>query len=100
MYLSRKSRKLDPSQESFIYNLSKKNIGVAMAHRIMSYIQVRYSTMGGFVIDYKNFQRNLIFFVGNRDAHCVINKIEERMVNVPNFTFKYRDIDGVLDARF
>lgn len=44
MYFSRTSWKLDPSQESFVYNLSKNNIGAAMAHRILISIQGGYST--------------------------------------------------------
>ncbi|CAI9271373.1 unnamed protein product [Lactuca saligna] len=40
MHLSRSKRKLDYSQEIFIHNLSKQNIGPVKAHRLYSALQI------------------------------------------------------------
>lgn len=67
-YLSCTSKKIDTTQQSFIYNMSKKNIWATMAYRLMSSLQGGYSNKGVSVVDYKNCQRNLNCFIGGRDS--------------------------------
>ena len=66
MHLSRSKRKLDYSQEIFIHNLSKQNIGPVKAHRLYSALQVGPSVRGGLVTDFKNARRNLNCYIGGR----------------------------------
>ena len=59
MYLSRASRELDFSQKSYVYNMTKQNVGGGKAYRLMTGIQGGCSSRGGLAIDYKNYMRNL-----------------------------------------
>nr|KAJ0187130.1 hypothetical protein LSAT_V11C900472830 [Lactuca sativa] len=81
MHLSRSKRKLDYSQEIFIHNLSKQNIGPVKAHRLYSALQVGPSVRGGLVTDFKNARRNLNCYIGGRDAKFLVDKMNDRKKN-------------------
>ena len=100
MYLSRTSRQLDSSQQSFIVNMSTQNIGPVKAYRLYRAIQGRYSERGGLAIDFKNCSRNLNCFVGGSDAQMLMNNMTNRKEHVPNFSFVIKDDNGRLDAIF
>nr|KAJ0184771.1 hypothetical protein LSAT_V11C900462500 [Lactuca sativa] len=68
MFLSRTKRKFDYSQEMFIHNLSKQNIGASRAHRLYTGLQGGSDIRGGLVSDFKNSTRNLNSYIGSRDA--------------------------------
>ncbi|XP_052621944.1 protein FAR1-RELATED SEQUENCE 5-like [Lactuca sativa] len=90
MHLSRSKRKVDYSQEIFIHNLSKQNIGPVKAHRLYSALQVGPSVRGGLVTDFKNARRNLNCYIGGRDAKFLVDEMNDRKKNVPSFTFEYK----------
>ncbi|KAL7607238.1 hypothetical protein Lser_V15G16856 [Lactuca serriola] len=100
MYLSRSKRKLDYSQEIFIHNLSKQNIGPVKAHRLYSALQVGPSVRGGLVSDFKNARKNLNCYIGGRDAKFLVDKMNDRTKNVPSFTFEYKVLNKRLNALF
>ncbi|XP_023749359.2 protein FAR1-RELATED SEQUENCE 5-like [Lactuca sativa] len=100
MHLSRSKRKLDYSQEIFIHNLSKQNIGPIKAHRLYSALQVGPSVRGGLVSDFKNVRRNLNCYIGGRDAEFLVDKMNDRKKNVPSFTFEYKVLNKRLNALF
>nr|KAJ0215459.1 hypothetical protein LSAT_V11C300104050 [Lactuca sativa] len=100
MYLSCSKRKLDYSQEIFIHNLLKQNIGPVKAHRLYSALQVGPSVRGVLVSDFKNARRNLNCYIGGRDAKFLVDKINDRTKNVPSFTFEYKVLNKRLNALF
>ena len=100
MHLSRSKRKLDYSQEIFIHNLSKQNIGPVKAHRLYSALQVGPSVRGGLVTDFKNARRNLNCYIGGRDAKFLVDKMNDRKKNVPSFTFEYKVSNKRLNSLF
>ena len=100
MYLSRTKRKLDYSQEIFIHNLSKQNIGLVKAHRLYSALQFGPSVRGGLVSDFKNARRNLNCYIGGRDAKFLVKKMNDRTKHVPSFTFEYKVLNKRLNALF
>ncbi|CAI9299012.1 unnamed protein product [Lactuca saligna] len=104
MYLSRSKRKLDYSQEIFIHNLSKQNIGPIKAHRLYSALHVGPSEkkFPSFTFEYKVLNKlNALFWadetakynynsfgdVVSLDATFSMNKYD--MVFVP-----FTDIDN------
>ncbi|XP_023763346.1 protein FAR1-RELATED SEQUENCE 5-like [Lactuca sativa] len=100
MYLSRSKRKLDYSQEIFIHNLSKQNIGFVKTHRLYSVLQVGPSVRGGLVSNFKNARRNLNCYIGGRDAKFLVDNMNDRTKNVPSFTFEYKVMNKILNALF
>nr|KAJ0209413.1 hypothetical protein LSAT_V11C400201630 [Lactuca sativa] len=100
MHLSRSKRKLDYSQEIFIHNLSKQNIGPVKAHRLYSALQVGPSVQGGLVTDFKNARRILNCYIGGRDAKFLVDKMNDRKKNVPSFTFEYKVLNKRLHSLF
>ncbi|XP_023745084.1 protein FAR1-RELATED SEQUENCE 3-like [Lactuca sativa] len=98
MHLSRSKRKLDYSQEIFIHNLSKQNIGPVKAHRLYGALQVGPSVRGGLVSDFKNARRNLNCYIGGRDAKFFVDKMNDRKKNVPSFTFEYKVLNKRLNT--
>nr|KAJ0207255.1 hypothetical protein LSAT_V11C500254150 [Lactuca sativa] len=100
MYLSRSKRKLDYSQEIFIHNLSKQNIGLVKAHRLYSALQFGPSVRGGLVSDFKNARRNLNCYIGGRDAKFLVKKMNDRTKHVLSFTFEYKVLNKRLNALF
>nr|KAJ0201697.1 hypothetical protein LSAT_V11C600331200 [Lactuca sativa] len=100
MHLSRSKGKLDYSQEIFIHNLSKQNIGPVKAHRLYSALQVAPSVRGGLVTDFKNARRNLNCYIGGRDAKFLVDKMNDRKKNVPSFTFEYKVSNKRLNSLF
>nr|KAJ0196892.1 hypothetical protein LSAT_V11C700364710 [Lactuca sativa] len=95
MHLSRSKRKLDYSQEFFIHNLSKQNIGP-----VKPTLTVGPSVRGGLVSDFKNARRNLNCYIGGRDAKFLVDKMNDRKKNVPSFTFEYKVWNKRLNALF
>nr|KAJ0207731.1 hypothetical protein LSAT_V11C500268080 [Lactuca sativa] len=87
MFLSRTKRKLDYSQEMFIHNLSKQNIGGS-------------DIRGGLVSDFKNSTRNLNSYIGARDAKFLVLKMLERKKNIPSFSFDFRVVEKKLNSIF
>nr|KAJ0188328.1 hypothetical protein LSAT_V11C900481740 [Lactuca sativa] len=100
MYLSHIKRKLNYSQEIFIHNFSKQNIGPVIAHRLYSAIQGDPSVQGGLVSDFKNARRNLNCYICGRDEKFLIDKMNDRKKNVPTFTFDYKVLKKRLNALF
>jgi len=70
-------------------------------------IQTEAALNGGFeyvngkVVDFKNFKRKMGGMIGFKDAQLIVNKVEFRKDNYPNFSF-YRTLDEnkVLNALF
>ncbi|XP_023734998.1 protein FAR-RED ELONGATED HYPOCOTYL 3-like [Lactuca sativa] len=100
MFLSRTKRKLDYSQEIFIQNLSKQNIGASGAHRLYTGLQGGSNIRGGFVSDFKNSTRNLNSYIGFRDAKFIVGKMLERKNNIPSFSFEFKVVEKKLNAIF
>nr|KAJ0213731.1 hypothetical protein LSAT_V11C400218510 [Lactuca sativa] len=99
MFLSRTKRKLNYSQEMFIHNLSKQNIGASRAHRLYTGLQGGSDIRGGLVSDFKNSTRNLNSYIGSRDAKFLVVKMLERK-KIPNFSFEFKVVQKKLNAIF
>nr|GEV83936.1 hypothetical protein [Tanacetum cinerariifolium] len=50
--------------------------------------------------DFKNHQREVNVFIGESDAQMLINKMENKKMYVPNFTFQYKVENSELVAMF
>nr|KAJ0211094.1 hypothetical protein LSAT_V11C400226650 [Lactuca sativa] len=100
MHLSRAKSKIDLSQQTYIYNMSKNNVGAKKAYRLMCGLQGGCSVRGGLAIDYKNCARNLNCFICGSDAQLIVNIMEERVKYAPNFSFEFRVEEKKLFSMF
>nr|KAJ0212061.1 hypothetical protein LSAT_V11C400197610 [Lactuca sativa] len=100
MFLSHTKRKLDYSQEMFIHNLSKQNIGASRAHRLYSILQGGSDIRGGLVSDFKNSTRNLNAYIGARDAKFLVLKMLEKKTISQVFFFDFRVVEKKLNSIF
>ncbi|GKD43157.1 hypothetical protein Tco_1267802 [Tanacetum coccineum] len=60
----------------------------------------QYEYVHGTTNDFKNHQRDVNVFIGESDAQMLINKMENRKMYVPNFTFQYKVENSELVAMF
>ncbi|CAI9299003.1 unnamed protein product [Lactuca saligna] len=100
MFMSRTKRKLDYSQEMFIHNFSKKNIGASRAYRLYTGLQGGSDVRGGLVSNFKNSMRNLKSYIGSRDAKFLVVKMLERKQISPTFSFEFKVVQKKLNAFF
>lgn len=100
VYLSKNKRKLDYTDEKFIYDLSKCNIGATKAHSIMSTLKGGHDQVRGTKVDYKNYARDLNLCIGENDATMTVNRMNNRKENVHNFSFEYICSDSELAGLF
>jgi hypothetical protein len=91
--LTRKKRKLTFSDQEFIARCRLANIGPSRAHRLQVALKGGHHMVRGTKTDYKNFQRDINTFIGSRDAQMFVETLNQRSLNLVNYTFKYYAID-------
>nr|XP_043618681.1 protein FAR1-RELATED SEQUENCE 5-like [Erigeron canadensis] len=89
-HLSKPCRKLLFEDQVFIQNVSTNNIGATKAYRLRAAMNGGYQNVRGTVDDYKNTKAAINLFVGNRDAQMLVNKLRNRSVCLPEFSFDYK----------
>ncbi|GKB53823.1 FAR1-related sequence 5-like protein [Tanacetum coccineum] len=75
-------------------------IGATRAHNLLSSMKGGYEYVHGTTDDFKNHQRDVNVFIGESDAQMLINKMENRKMYVPNFTFQYKVENSEFVAMF
>lgn len=93
-----KKMKLDFEDMSFYHDLSNRsNIGPMVAHRLKCDISGDYDIVGPHNVDFKNFRRDINRYIGESDAHIVIERLLRKKEDRPNFTCEYKcDEEGLL----
>ncbi|GJY99845.1 FAR1-related sequence 5-like protein [Tanacetum coccineum] len=78
------------AEKIFVVKAATNKIGATHAHNLLSSMKGGYEYVHGTTDDFKNYQRDVNVFIGESDAQMLINKMENRMMYVPNFTFQYK----------
>ncbi|KAL7608051.1 hypothetical protein Lser_V15G13993 [Lactuca serriola] len=100
---SKRARRLSYKDKEFIVRSlrsSTSNIGATKAHKLQASLQGDYENVGPEAIDYKNFRRKMGNIIGDKDAQLVVDKMNMRKDELPNYTFEYKCVDSVLNAVF
>ncbi|XP_035832717.1 protein FAR1-RELATED SEQUENCE 5-like [Helianthus annuus] len=97
---TRKRRKLSYEDQRFIHKLSLNKIGPNVAHKIQASFKGGHHNVQGTVVEFKNFTRDLLSFIGKKDAQMVVDTLKARMINLPNFFFECVVVDGELRSLF
>ncbi|GKA26307.1 regulation of nuclear pre-mRNA domain-containing protein 1B [Tanacetum coccineum] len=77
-------------EKMFVVKAATNKIGATRAHNLLSSMKGGYDYVHGTTDDFKNHQRDANGFIGESDAQMLINKMKNRKMYVPNFTFQYR----------
>nr|KAJ0191039.1 hypothetical protein LSAT_V11C800426030 [Lactuca sativa] len=97
---SKRSRRLSYKDKEFIVRSLTSNIGATKAHKLQVSLQGGYENFGPEAIDYKIFRRKMGNIIGDKDAQLVVDKMNMRKDELPNYTFEYKCVDSVLNAMF
>ncbi|GJT34843.1 FAR1-related sequence 5-like protein [Tanacetum coccineum] len=99
-HFTKKQRKMNQSEKMFVVKAATNKIGVTHAHNLLCSMKGGYEYVHGTTGDFKNHQRDANVFIGESDTQMLINKMENRKMYVPNFTFQYRVEKSELVAMF
>ncbi|GJV31886.1 FAR1-related sequence 5-like protein [Tanacetum coccineum] len=84
----------------FVVKAATNKIGATRAHNLYCSMKGGYEYVHGKSAVFMNHQRDVNQFIGESDAQMLINKMENRKIYVPNFTFQYKVDNSELVAKF
>ncbi|KAJ9556431.1 hypothetical protein OSB04_011045 [Centaurea solstitialis] len=90
MSLSRARRGLIYEDYRNVYHASCTKIGIAKSHRMKNALKGGNGISGGTVRDFQNVKRDMVTFIGNKDAQMLINTMVSRQKVCPEFFFEFR----------
>ncbi|XP_022007329.1 protein FAR1-RELATED SEQUENCE 5-like [Helianthus annuus] len=100
MKFTKKRRKLDFFDQQFIHKLSLNKIGATVAHRLQCSLKGGHQNVRGTKTDYKNAARDKRLFIGERDAQMIVDTMNARKSNLPNFFFEFTVVGNELRSMF
>ncbi|XP_052627215.1 protein FAR1-RELATED SEQUENCE 5-like [Lactuca sativa] len=71
-----------------------------MAHKLRASLRGGYEFVKPKVVDYKNLRRDINRVIGYKDAHMIVNTMNDRRAHYPNYSFEFNCQDDVLDCMF
>ncbi|KAK9724388.1 hypothetical protein RND81_05G069100 [Saponaria officinalis] len=83
------SRNLSLFHKNTIIDHSKVNIGPTRTFRICKEYVDGYENIGASLVDFKNFQRDIKCFIGDKDAQMFINHLQNLAETEQGFYFAY-----------
>ncbi|KAD3068782.1 hypothetical protein E3N88_36662 [Mikania micrantha] len=89
-------RKLSFSTKQFIHHMTLNNIGPTIAHRLQVSMKGGHHNVKGTPTDFKNFSRAIRLFIGNRDSQLLLDRLRDRVKNLPDFFFDFSVVKGEL----
>ena len=98
--LTKKKKKLTHREKMFMQQLGGTNIGATRAHHLYAATNGGYDEVDATETEFRNHTRDLNSHIGDSDAQMLINKMENRVKNVSNFTFEYAVEDSQLNRLF
>ncbi|GJU30473.1 FAR1-related sequence 5-like protein [Tanacetum coccineum] len=76
------------------------NIRPTLAHRLKVALMGGYEKVRGRPGDYRNFKRVVNLFIGDRDAQMIVDKMINRQLYVPEFSFEHHVLHEELVSMF
>ncbi|XP_024974745.1 protein FAR1-RELATED SEQUENCE 5-like [Cynara cardunculus var. scolymus] len=83
-----------------VLNSSSYKVGARRAHRIQTTLNGGFEHTRISEIDFKNFKRDAVACVGNKDAKMLINKQLNKCDIIPGYFFEYKCNEQELSANF
>lgn len=95
------NRRLNFAHQALIANCSRANQGATKAYKICKELVNGYANIGANLNDFKNFKRDLKAFIGQSDAHMILQIFERKQEHSSGFSFDYAvDSEGCLSRLF
>ncbi|KAL8128916.1 hypothetical protein V2J09_018071 [Rumex salicifolius] len=88
----RSMRKLNFGQKKFVMDCEKASIG-PVRYRLFKEIVEGYSQVGASAVDFKNYRRDMLAYIGGSDTQMTINKFLKKKELSAAFFFEY-DVDA------
>nr|XP_017227893.1 PREDICTED: protein FAR1-RELATED SEQUENCE 5-like [Daucus carota subsp. sativus] len=85
----RSSREMTVSSRNFVFDAAKVNIGCSKAYGLMKEMVCGYSNVGATLRDFRNFNRDLKEYVGERDGQMLIDKFKVFQESSSSFYYAY-----------
>ncbi|KAD4888946.1 hypothetical protein E3N88_21019 [Mikania micrantha] len=89
-------RKLSFSTKQFIHHMALNRIGPTIAHRLQVSMKGGHHNVNGTPTDFKNFSQAIRLFIGNRDSQLLLDRLRDRVKNLPDFYFDFSVVKGEL----
>lgn len=94
-------RKMTVGHQKLVLDLSKRNYGPNVSHKIAKEFAGSYANVGPSLTEYKNLSRDVRAFIGDDDAQIVINKFIKLKECCSDISFDYCvDTEGSLSRLF
>ncbi|KAD2394131.1 hypothetical protein E3N88_41108 [Mikania micrantha] len=100
MDLTRKGRHLNFEDIQFVHKMSLNKVGPTVAHRSQTSLKGGHHNMRGTRSAFTNVSRDITMFIGDRDIQLVVQELEERAKNLPNFSYDFFHVGHELKAIF
>nr|GEZ61175.1 protein FAR1-related sequence 5-like [Tanacetum cinerariifolium] len=71
-----------------------------LAHQLKVALMGGYDKVRGTPGDYRNFDRVVNLFIGDRDAHMIVDKMINQQLHVPEFSFEHHVLHDELVSMF
>ncbi|XP_024965434.1 protein FAR1-RELATED SEQUENCE 5-like [Cynara cardunculus var. scolymus] len=81
---TRSRHQLDYKDRKNVYHASSSKVGITQSCRMQLAINGGLVSSGGTARDHMNFRRDIMLFVGNKDAQMLINKMNKRREHCPH----------------
>ncbi|KAK1386236.1 hypothetical protein POM88_023971 [Heracleum sosnowskyi] len=89
----RVNREMNINLRNIVFNSSKVKIGCSTSFSFAKELAGGYSNVGATLRDFRNFNRDLKAFVGEKDGQMLIDKFKVNQENSKSFYFAY-DVDS------
>ncbi|XP_024959811.1 protein FAR1-RELATED SEQUENCE 5-like [Cynara cardunculus var. scolymus] len=97
---TRSRRQLDYKDRRNVYHASSSKVGITQSRRMQLAMNGGLVASGGTARDHMNFRRDIMLFVGNKDAQMLTNKMSKRREHCPEYFFEYKCDEKELIAIF
>ncbi|XP_071713327.1 protein FAR1-RELATED SEQUENCE 5-like [Rutidosis leptorrhynchoides] len=94
-------RRLDNSMKTMLFNFLMVGIDPTTRHRILKKLFGGHDKVGATLVDFRNWKRDIIQYIGKADAQIIIDMLKNRKETCPNFSFEYfTDDNNILGGFF
>ncbi|KAL9673325.1 hypothetical protein QQ045_029581 [Rhodiola kirilowii] len=93
-------RKLSLLHQRFIVGLSKANTGPVKAHKIAKQLYGDYANVGAQDVEFRNFHRDVVQYIGDHDAQMVLDNFAEKKKLCRSYFYEYSVVDGAFSRIF
>ncbi|KAL9680178.1 hypothetical protein QQ045_018056 [Rhodiola kirilowii] len=93
-------RKLSALHQQFIVGLSKANTGPVKAHKIAKQLYGDYTNIGAQDIEFRNFHRDVLQYIGEHDAQMVLDNLAKKKKLCKSYFYEYSIVNGAISRIF